>query len=177
MTLVDPTGLSTAVISTPPMSPDPSLPPQPQNPKFKHDPNCLNISNGLICSTLFPGINGLLGLGIFKDLCQFVPSVCAPDGPAGGGSPVNLESSGRDDEQQVIRITFGHGARHVLDSDLTSEEVEAAITTSVNDSVQKATSVGPFWGRVMVRGRVVEYRAYPVSETVIHVGTYYFPKG
>ncbi len=40
-------------------------------------------------------------------------------------------------------------------------------------SAQGARAVGNFWGRVVVNGRVVEYRAAKLANGSINVGTYY----
>jgi len=58
-----------------------------------------------------------------------------------------------------VVITFGHGYRHLVGLDVTQSEVEAAIRESVQLSVNSASETGWFWGRVTVRGELIEYRA------------------
>ncbi len=73
-------------------------------------------------------------------------------------------------------VSFGHGARHLTGTGLTEKEVEAAITQDVKGALANATETGGgFWGRVTVNGQVIEYRAFPLLDGTIHVGTYYVP--
>jgi len=56
---------------------------------------------------------------------------------------------------------------------LSSVEVEAAIEEHVIRSVSGASSTGSFSGRVSIKDRLIEYRAYTLSDGTINVGTYY----
>jgi RHS repeat-associated protein len=87
----------------------------------------------------------------------------------GGRSPVDS-----------CKVTFseaqghlGHGARHLSGTGLDLGAVENAITKTVQDTVQRASSVGPFWGWVDVGGQTIIYRAYPLADGVVNIGTYY----
>lgn len=58
---------------------------------------------------------------------------------------------------QEAKITFGRGARHLVQTGLDQGEVETAIQSQVGESVSGASSNGAFWGRVTVNGQTVEY--------------------
>jgi hypothetical protein len=72
-------------------------------------------------------------------------------------------------------VTFGHGARHLAGTGLDQADVEGAIESQVRTSASAASSTGSFWGRVVVDGQTVEYRAYTLPNGTINVGTYYVP--
>lgn len=72
-------------------------------------------------------------------------------------------------------ITFGHGARRLEGTGLAQAEVEGIIGQRVTSSVQNASSTGSFWGRVDIRGTVIEYRAHTLDNGTINIGTYYVP--
>lgn len=74
-----------------------------------------------------------------------------------------------------MQVTFGHGARHLAGRGLSAAEVQAAIAEAIRSSVQGAhLSLGAaFWGRVTVKGQVIEYRAYVLDVSHVNVGTYY----
>jgi hypothetical protein len=72
-------------------------------------------------------------------------------------------------------VTFGHGARHLVGTGLAQGEVEAAIAQDVKAAVANAAEKGGFWGRVVVKGQVIEYRAFPLPNGTVNVGTYYKP--
>lgn len=69
-------------------------------------------------------------------------------------------------------IVFGHGARHLAATGLSEELVNQAIRSEVRDIAQGGRT-GTFWGRVVVNGRTVEYRAFTLPNGTINVGTYY----
>jgi len=66
-----------------------------------------------------------------------------------------------------------HGARHLAGTGLNATEVENAIRQSIEASIRGASATGSFWGRVTVRGKVIEYRAFTPEPGRINVGTYY----
>jgi RHS repeat-associated protein len=86
---------------------------------------------------------------------------------AGAAADTANEEAGDSD------ITFGHGARHLAGTGLQQGEVEAAIQSQVEQSVAGASSTGSFWGRVVVNGQTIEYRAYTLPSGTINIGTYY----
>jgi len=80
---------------------------------------------------------------------------------------------------QSVNVTFGHGARHLEGSGLNQEAIESAIRHDINRifSQQWVTlPAGTFWGRVTVGGQTVTYRAHPLPNGTINVGTYTIPK-
>ncbi|MGO9559429.1 MAG: hypothetical protein ACLPYW_10115 [Acidimicrobiales bacterium] len=78
-------------------------------------------------------------------------------------------------EESEADVTFGHGARHLAGTGLDQADVEGAIESQVRTSASAASSTGSFWGRVVVDGQTVEYRAYTLPNGTINVGTYYVP--
>ncbi len=74
-------------------------------------------------------------------------------------------------------ITFrgGHASRHLIGTGLSAEEVEATIKEVIEKSIAGAMVIGSFWGRVLVKERIIEYRAFPIGDETINVGTYYIP--
>ncbi|MCI0561257.1 MAG: RHS repeat-associated core domain-containing protein, partial [Nitrososphaera sp.] len=72
-----------------------------------------------------------------------------------------------------IVIKSEHAARHLVGTGLDPSEVESAIIQSVQNVINTTTGPIPdFRGLVTVAGRLIEYRAFPVSPTLINVGTY-----
>jgi Pretoxin HINT domain len=84
-------------------------------------------------------------------------------------SPVLVHNCGPD-------VRFGHGVRHLAGTGLKQEDVEAAIEAQIKQQVAGASSTGSFWGRVIVEGQTIEYRAFTLSDGTINVGTYVVPK-
>ena len=70
------------------------------------------------------------------------------------------------------RVTFGHGARHLAGTGIPQVEVEAAIRSQVQSIARGASATGSFWGKVVVRGQKIFYRAFTRPDGSIHVGTY-----
>ena len=70
-------------------------------------------------------------------------------------------------------ITFGHGARHLVETDVAQGVVESALRTEIEGIARQATHTGSFWGRVKIDTKIIEYRAYTLRSGDIHVGTYY----
>lgn len=73
-------------------------------------------------------------------------------------------------------ITFGHGARHLANTGLSAVNVEAAIMQQAQAIARTASQMGNFYGRIDMNGVVITYRAYPLPNNVIHIGTYYPPR-
>ena len=73
---------------------------------------------------------------------------------------------------RAVRITFGHGDRH-LPAGLSGTEVEDAIRSTIASEVASADASGAFWGRLEVDGTTIEYRAYTLPDGRVNVGTYY----
>ncbi|MBI1806609.1 MAG: hypothetical protein HYR76_06105 [Ignavibacteria bacterium] len=70
-------------------------------------------------------------------------------------------------------ITFGHGARHLVETGLAAEVVNNAIETEIRSVIRDASATGSFWGRITVEGTTIEYRAFTLPNGTINVGTYY----
>jgi RHS repeat-associated protein len=103
----------------------------------------------------------------------------ASTGVAGAVSSSAAATSG------AVRITFsgagqaiGHGARHLLGTGLTPAQVEPCIAAQIQASVRGAslTAGAEFRGRLVVEGVMIEFRAFPLPNGSINVGTYYIPK-
>jgi RHS repeat-associated protein len=87
----------------------------------------------------------------------------------GAGLLGGLFDAGAEDATTVI---FGHGARHLAGSGLQQSAVEKAITTQVQKAVAGSAATGEFWGKVVVDGQQVFYRAFTLPNGTINVGTY-----
>ena len=75
-----------------------------------------------------------------------------------------------------LTTTFGHGARHLTGTGLSQHSVESAIAQQIQaQAAQGAQFGGGFWGRVVVNGSTIEYRAFTLPGRIINVGTYYIP--
>jgi hypothetical protein len=72
-----------------------------------------------------------------------------------------------------VSVVFGHGARHLADTGLSQDVVEAAIQADVKTAATTASSTGNFWGKVVVNGKEIVYRAFTLQDGTINVGTYY----
>ncbi len=89
-------------------------------------------------------------------------AVCASSTGTGGGG-----TSGPDEQ-----VTFGHGARHLAGSGLDQTQVETAIKEQVEGIAKTSSSTGNFWGKVVVNGQQIFYRAFTLPNGTINVGTY-----
>jgi RHS repeat-associated protein len=88
------------------------------------------------------------------------------------------EQAGREGlEAAAKKITFGtaHAAPHWAGKQITQAEAEAAIAQAIQASTRAASGTGSFWGKVVVKGEVVQYRAYTLADGTINVGTYFMP--
>jgi hypothetical protein len=72
------------------------------------------------------------------------------------------------------RITFGHGARHIVRAGLRPGEVERAIEANVLSAEITGAAPGLFAVRTIRIGELrVEYHAFVVGHEHIHIGTYF----
>lgn len=72
----------------------------------------------------------------------------------------------------AMEVTFGHGARHLFNSGVTADQVEAAICRALDE--RETPPVGTFSRHsLMVRGVLIEYHVYRQSVDMLHVGTYF----
>lgn len=79
-----------------------------------------------------------------------------------------------DSETELRPITFGHGARHLIGTPLSTDAVEAQIVEAIRSIPPSAISdEGEFWGQLDVSGYIIQYKAYPVPDGPINVGTYW----
>jgi RHS repeat-associated protein len=110
----------------------------------------------------------------YENGCGYFASVAHGLGGAIAGSALFAGGEGADEADSAIAdITFGHGARHLIGTGLDSGEVESAIQSQIGQSVSHASATGSFWGRTVVGGQTIEYRAYTLPNGTINVGTYY----
>lgn len=116
-------------------------------------------------------------------LGQEVPGLVSAAGPvelgillATGGISSSLARSAAGDlalASAAPKITFGHGARHLIGTGLRKEAVEGEIARVVSAQVGKASATGSFSGRTVIGGRIIEYRAYTLPNGTINIGTFY----
>jgi RHS repeat-associated protein len=115
------------------------------------------VGQSFAIASAFTGVAGLARAGI---------STCAG---------LLARQAATDAAGDAIGITFGHGARHLAGTGLSQAEVEGAIGTAVRSTVASADSTGYWWGRILLQGQTIEYRAWTLAQDAIHVGTYYVP--
>ena len=72
----------------------------------------------------------------------------------------------------AAKVTFGHGARHLVGTGLEQSQVENAIAEQVQATAKAASSTGSFLGKVVVEGQEVYYRAFTLPDGTINIGTY-----
>ena len=107
-----------------------------------------------------------------------VPGAAAFGGVTGGlvGATACMTNNGNpgatSNASSAAKVTFGHGGRHLANTELSEPEVENAIRSEVQSLVRGSSATGEFWGRVMVRGREVFYRAFTRPDGTINIGTY-----
>ena len=67
-------------------------------------------------------------------------------------------------------VSFGHGGRHLKDTGLTLSEVNDIIA---NDVVKRSLIKGFNEFNIEINGKTVTYRAFPLENNKIYVGTYF----
>ena len=88
-----------------------------------------------------------------------------PDGGGGITDSIKIQDK---------KVTFGHGARHLEGSNITATEVNNAIAKEI---AKIHPETGQFYkGRIIIKGKTIEYSAYGVQDGIINIGTYYIVK-
>jgi hypothetical protein len=72
-----------------------------------------------------------------------------------------------------VIFNSAHGARHLVGTGVSAQSAEAAIRQQVVGSLANGASKSNFWGRVVVDGVKLEYRAWTLDTGAVSVGTYY----
>jgi len=123
---------------------------------FENAMDAAKAGNHLAQALLFgpKGVQGLQGVG-------------------GPGEFVILGMTGPAKALPQLLFKSGHATRHLIGTGMAASEVEAAVANQVLREAQAASMTGSFWGRATVSGKIIEYRAYTLSQGVINVGTYY----
>jgi RHS repeat-associated protein len=93
----------------------------------------------------------------------------------GTGARAATETAAEEAGTQAGRIVFKHGVRHLAGTGLEQAAVENAIKADVQQAVAKATTSGNFWGKVVVNGQEILYKAWTLPDGTINVGTYFKP--
>jgi hypothetical protein len=89
------------------------------------------------------------------------------------GEPIAEKVINSPEVQVVFGQGVGHGARHLAGTGLDPARVEALITQVIQQDAAAASAVGQHWGQISVEGTTLIYRAYPLAQDLINVGTYY----
>lgn len=123
---------------------------------------------GVLGTAALPG-GGTVTLGVTGAALGFTQGTAAgviAGGSVGGaiGSIVCMTGSSG--------VSFGHGGRHLAGTGIPESEVEDAIRAEVQAIRRSASSTGSFWGKVIVRGQTIVYRAFTLADGSIHIGTY-----
>jgi len=112
-------------------------------------------------------------IGGAVNVAPFSPLDIIPIGSVASGIKGMLLGGAEAIEAAAVRVTFGHGARHLAGKGLKSADVETAIAGEVRNILDRSSLTGSWFGRVAVSGQRIEYRAYTLQPRQIHVGTYY----
>lgn len=78
-----------------------------------------------------------------------------------------------------IAFKTAHYAPRLLRDGVDIAEAEAAVSREVNATLSlgaEGSAVGEFSGRISIGGTQVEYRAHPLPNGTINVGTIFVPK-
>lgn len=70
-----------------------------------------------------------------------------------------------------VRVTFGHGRRHLSTTALDALDVERRIRADIRG--RSVPTEGAWRAIVSIDDERIEYRAYRRSDGTVHVGTYY----
>jgi hypothetical protein len=76
-------------------------------------------------------------------------------------------------KEPKVMFKSHHAFPHVRAIGVPVERIESAIESQIRSVAARACMTGLFWGRVVVDGVVVEYRALTLADGTINVGTYY----
>jgi len=156
------------------------------------------VTGALAGPTLFAGgaglsVSGGAGAAALAPAAVAVPAVAVPDAlPVVGGAVLLMASDSKEPtqtdkgqsgettqpDQGKPEVTFKseHAGRHLEGTDIERSRVEQAIRDALEPLLRSKPSTGGHWGRVNVEGKVIEYRAYRVSQGQMNVGTYYLVK-
>ncbi|MDE3211201.1 MAG: hypothetical protein KGM46_10705 [Pseudomonadota bacterium] len=109
-----------------------------------------------------------------------IGSVNECSGSYHGGQAAGIVAGFIDGEGEAdIAFQTAHYADRLAAAGLDATEVEATVAGEVNATLSmgtEGTAVGPFSGRISIDGTQVEYRAYPLPNGSVNVGTI-FPVG
>jgi len=151
-------------------------------------PGCMAgmIANGSMVGSGSAAVPGLVGLAGGPSVVVTEPTALIIGGVGGGltggglamtacpGGAANGGRGGAGDKK--VTFKHEHAGRHLEGSGLNQAKVENAIAADVQASTKGASSTGGFWGRVVVDGQTVTYRAMTLSDGSINVGTYTLPR-
>ena len=70
-------------------------------------------------------------------------------------------------------VTFGHGGRHLEDLNGTGLTINEVNDIIANDVVKKSLTNGFNEFNIEINGNVITYRAFPLENNRIHIGTYF----
>ncbi|MGC2330289.1 MAG: RHS repeat-associated core domain-containing protein [Candidatus Acidiferrales bacterium] len=131
-------------------------------------PNDAISNDPLFDSALFAGLGGIPG--IVRGGASLLGDLFGTGARA--ATEATAETTAEQATAQGARIIFGHGARHLAGTGLEEAAVENAIKADITKAVANASTTGNFWGRVVVGGQQIFYRAFTLSDGTINVGTY-----
>ena len=77
-----------------------------------------------------------------------------------------------------MKVLFrsAHALPHIIAIGIPPDRIEESIELQVSGDCSDASSTGSFWGRLVMDGVLIEYRAYTLPDRSINVGTYYRAK-
>jgi RHS repeat-associated protein len=131
-----------------------------------------NAQGALIRSNPHGNIESADGM----NLLLAAPFAGAITGSMSAGETAIAETATSNAAVTTTRVVFGqgvgHGARHLAGSGLSQVAVENAIKAQVEELAASSSTTGSFWGKVVVNGQEVFYRAHTLPDGTINVGTY-----
>jgi hypothetical protein len=80
-----------------------------------------------------------------------------------GGVKAGAETAIENSVAKQLTFQTEHIMRHFVGTGLTEAEVIGGLRQSIQAALRGAASEGGFWGRVSIRGQLIEYRAYTLA--------------
>jgi RHS repeat-associated protein len=90
-----------------------------------------------------------------------------------GGAKAGAETAIENSVAKQLTFQTEHIMRHFVGTGLTEAEVIGGLRQSIQAALRGAASEGGFWGRVSIRGQLIEYRAYTLANGTVRIGTAY----
>jgi RHS repeat-associated protein len=131
------------------------------------------FDNGGVIRDVYGRIIGERGL----DMHPVIDPVWIVAGLASGIVRSGMRGAAAGGAARQVTLQTEHIMGHFVGTGLTEAQVNFALRQAVQVATRGATSTGSFWGRVSIRGVLIEYRAFTLPNGVVNIGTAYpWPK-